>query len=330
MSLLPFCGPAGATDGATLDKFLPELAAFCRVAEAGGFNAAAQTFGMGASTMSRSVVRLETALRVKLFERTTRHVSLTDEGKSLLESSAPLVKQLTATMQALHQSSESRTGLLRISSAAAFGRRYVTPMINRFQNTNPEIAIELHLEDRLINLVDESVDLCVRGGRLDDSQLIARRLTSVPMYVCGSPDYLAFRGRPLVPGDLLTHHCIRFRFRGTQQWFLWEFSRNEDFFTIDIPGRLTLDDIEAACSSAVDGLGLAQLPGYIAVPEIRAGRLVPVLLDYVDKSRAFYLCYLRRSPIQPLRLRLLIECLTKHLGSVTDFQLSEKELEIYQ
>jgi DNA-binding transcriptional LysR family regulator len=310
---------------ANLEAMLPELALFCRVAVAGGFNGAAMTLDASASTLSRNVARLERALNVRLFERNSRFLSLTSDGKALFEVSRPLLRDLVSALRETKERTGTRAGTIRISCAAAFGRRHIAPHVVKFQGENPDIAIDLKLEDRLVDPIEESIDLCVRGGRIHDSRMIARPIAPIPLYTCASPHYLERFGQPVSPNGLAKHQCIQFRFKHSHRRLAWEFRLDGALTSIDVPGNLVLDDIDAVCDAAIAGSGLAQLPGYIAVPQIRAGRLRPVLGRFVDTSRLFYLHYLRRTAAQPLRTRLLINYLSEKIES-GNFQLSDTEL----
>ncbi len=308
---------------------MPDLALFCEVVRAGSLRAAAEVRDVTPSTVTRAIQRLEKALNMRLFVRTTRSLTLTDEGRGLYEACLPGVLTIEKAFVAALRSQAATEGSVRVTCSTNFGRRHIAPLVHRFIAKHPQIGVELILEDAVRNLGAEGFDLAIRGGRFGEERVIARRIAEMPMYICGSPVYLARAGVPRQPGELMSHQCIRYFFAGTQKELLWEFRQDKELVPLGVPGSYVVNNIEVACQAACEGLGLAQLPGYVAAPEIRNGRLAPVLLDFLDASRAFFLCYQDRLERLPRRVQLLANFLITEIGPTANFVLMPQERGCY-
>lgn len=306
-------------------SLLHELTLFCEVVRTGSFTGAASSRDVTVSTMTRGIQRLEKAIGVKLFVRTTRRVTLTDEGLSLYQRCLPGVRSIQDAMLATQRSQRTPGGLIRVTSASIFGHRHIAPIVNQFMLDHPDISIEFSLDDQFRDMGEDGLDVAIRGGRISGSRLIARKIADMPMYICGAPAYLERHGKPKNPEELIEHRCIRFVFQGTQKEMLWEFCREGELYPIGVPGGYVVNNNEVACEAACAGIGLVQLPGYIAVPEIRRGRLQPVLMTFLDSSRAFYLCYQDRLDVLPKRIQLFAEYLLANVGPAEQFALSKQE-----
>lgn len=310
-------------------ELMPDLALFCEVVRAGSLRAAAEVRDITPSTVTRAIQRLEKALVMRLFVRTTRSLTLTEEGRGLYEACLPGVLTIENAFVAALRSQAATEGSVRVTCATNFGRRHIAPLVHRFIARHPQIGVELILEDAVRNLGTDGFDLAIRGGRFGEERVIAKRIADMPMYICGSPAYLARAGVPRQPSDLMAHQCIRYFFAGTRKELLWEFRQGEELVPLGVPGTYVVNNIEVACQAACEGLGLAQLPGYVAVPEIMGGRLAPMLLHFLDASRAFYLCYQDRLERLPRRVQLLANFLIAEIGPATNFTLMPQERDRY-
>lgn len=310
-------------------RTLRAVEAFVTVVDQQGFTSAASELRTSTAAVSRAIKELEEQLGVKLLNRTTRRIGLTEEGAKLYAECQRGLSQLQRALSAARGSRSEARGLLRVSCPEAFGRRYVVPAALDFRALHPEIQLDLTLSDGFVDLIDQRVDIAVRGGHLADSRLISRTLAPMPLYVCASPATIRRRGRPVAPADLAASECIRFRFKSTGKELAWEFVQDGSTFAVNVNGSLALDDIESACLAAVAGYGFAQLPGYIALPHIRSGSLVPVLLDFVDQSRQFTLTYVNRTDAQPLRERLFLQHVAGAMSDTSNFQLRPEEMHKY-
>jgi len=305
---------------------LPDLHVFTVVVDTGGFTAAAAKLGLNKPAITRAIQRLEHEVGIRLLNRTTRRVGMTDEGRALYERCKPA---LIDACRALSDARESRTeakGLLRVTSPVSFGRKFIAPLTIAFRKAYAAIDIDLSLNDDLLDLVSSGVDIAVRGGVLQDSRLISKPLAPMPMYVCASPAFLSQHGIPQMPEELRRSRCIAFRFRASGKDMDWEFTRNGEDFCVPVDGALQVDDIEVARDAALAGEGIAQLPGYMAVQHIREGTLQPLLLPFVSTGRSFTLTYVNRREVQPLRDRLFVEFISEALRHTEPFTLSDQEM----
>jgi DNA-binding transcriptional LysR family regulator len=293
------------------------ITAFVRVASAGSFSQAARQLGVSTVAVSRNVQRLESELGVRLLNRTTRRVSLTEEGRALFETSRGALAELEAAHDSIAEKRSDPAGLVRITSASAFGRLYVLPLMGEFRARYPRIEVELSLADRLTDMTGESFDIGIRVGEIPQSNTVVRKLADVPRFVVASPQYLTRHGAPQTPGQLAGHECLRYRSIGSGKPMRWEFGRGAETQAYDVGGHLILNDVLAVCDAAIAGLGLAQLATFIATPHIRAGRLVPVLTQHAPPLFPLSLYYPARR-LQPARARVLIEFLLKRLANHPD------------
>jgi len=291
---------------------LSNIIAFVRIAEAGSVQGGAERLGLTVSAASKALRRLETRMGVPLVRRNSRRLSLTDDGELLLAHGRRILLELDAVETMLSHAGERPRGRLRVSLPIAFGRMYVLPLLLRYLEAHPDVMIELRLEDRFADLVGNGVDLAVRMTRNQprDTSLIARRLTSSRLIVCGSPAYLARCGIPSSPAQLADHTCMAFSHSGLS--YRYRLTEADNPFDQDVSPRLAIDNGEALRDAAVAGLGLCQLHSYIAAPEIEAGRLQPVLLNYLAPPIGIYALYPSRDPVS-LKLRTLVDFLVSHL-----------------
>ncbi|HLI11237.1 MAG TPA: LysR family transcriptional regulator [Alphaproteobacteria bacterium] len=287
---------------------LAGIAAFVKVVATGSFAKAAAALGVSAPAVSKNVQHLERALGVRLLNRTTRRLALTDEGALYYERCRPAIEGLQSAAALLRDARREPRGTLRVSSTVGFGRQCLLPLLPEFTRRYPGIALDLYLDDRFADLVEDRIDVAIRNGRLDDRNIVARRLAPMQLIVCGAPEYFAHHAPPKTPDDLAQHRCINFRLASNGRIFNWEFEKDGNRFNRSVTGSLTVNDAEATCRAALAGMGLAQIGSYQALPHIAAGRLVPVLTDYIARRRGHYVCYLDRHHL-PSRIRVFVDFL---------------------
>jgi len=302
------------------------ITSFVRVAAVGSFSQAARQLGVSTVAVSRNVQRLESELGVRLLNRTTRRVSLTEEGRVLFETSRSALAELEAAHDTIAERRAEPEGLVRATTAAAFGRLCVLPLLGDFRARYPRIEVELSFANRVVDTAAQGYDLDIRVGRIPDSTTVARKIAEVPRFVCASPHYLMRHGAPQTPGQLSAHECIRYRSFASGRPRRWEFGRGSEVVGYDVYGHLVLNDILAVCDAAIAGLGLAQLATFIATPHIRAGRLVPVLTDYAPPLFPISLCYPARR-LQPARVRALVDFLVERLTNHPDLVFDPRNLD---
>ena len=290
---------------------LSSVAAFIQVAETGAFNEASRRLDLSPSATSKAVSRLEDDLGVKLLHRTTRSVSLTPEGERYLEGAKRLLSEMVALGEEVANTLADPAGRLTVSVPAALGRMWLVDSLLDFRNAWPKIEIELSLDDRAVDLAGEAVDVVIRAGSLDDSaNLVARRLFMDPLIVCATPRYWNRRGRPRAPDDLANHDCLNFRNRRTGRAMPWHFEIEGAVRSQVFGGPLTVDDGEAVGRAARAGLGVSQMPGFMAEEALRTGELEEVLQDFRPPDVPFTALYLDRRLVSP-RIRVFVDFLSR-------------------
>lgn len=260
-----------------MDK-LDSMQAFVAVARAGGFSAAARELGLPTPTVSRRVAELEAALGVRLFERTTRQVVLTDAAQPYFSTCQRLLDDLREADAVVTGEHRVPKGELSITAPIGFGRQHLQPVALDFLREYPRVDLRLQLVDRVVNLLDEHIDVAVRISALPDSSLVARTLGEIRMVILASPDYLGRCGTPAHPRDLAAHACIAWTSLGPFKSWLCRDAGVEAMFPIGV--RLATTMPESAVDAAVAGLGLVQVASYQAEAAVRAGQLVPVLREF--------------------------------------------------
>ena len=264
---------------------LSGIRAFTKVVEEGSFTSAAKALGLPKSTVSRHVAALEDHLGVRLLHRTTRTLRPTEAGEGYYERARQILSDVDDAESEVTEMQASPRGRLRVTAGVSFGAAYLGDIVAEFSRRYPEVEVEISLTDRFVDLIGEGYDVAIRAGRLDDSSLIARRLGSARLVICGSPAYLKERGTPRSVEDLKEHHCIRYgHSRHGSAWPLKGGS-------IPVSGRVTIDNGELMRSVALRGIGLCMLPVFICGRDLAAGRLVSVLEHEIQDAGGVYAVY---------------------------------------
>jgi DNA-binding transcriptional LysR family regulator len=288
------------------------LAIFAKVVELRSFAAAAGELSLSKATVSKAVTRLEQRLGARLFNRTSRRLALTDAGQKLSERAARLLLDgEAAENEALAQSVAPR-GLVRLAVPMTFGVNAVAPMLAEFLQQYPDVAIDLHLSDAMVDLIGEGFDLGLRIASLPDSSLIARRLCAMPRHTVASPAYLKRHGRPTHPMHLAQHRCLGYTYLSTPD--VWHFSnaRGEQA-SVRPSGPLRVNNGEALMPALLAGLGIADLPDFIVGDAIAAGEVEVILKDWKQTEGAVHLVMPPGGP-RPARVEVLAEFLAKHFA----------------
>ncbi|MBI3524894.1 MAG: LysR family transcriptional regulator [Betaproteobacteria bacterium] len=259
------------------DRLTPMLT-FVRIMDAGSLSAAARAMGRSLPAVSRSLAQLEQRLGVRLIQRTTRRLSLTDAGVQFYERCRRILAEIDEAEATAGAQRLEPQGSLVVTAPLLFGRMHVTSVVAEFLRRHPKISVHLLLTDRVANLVEEEIDVAVRTGKLADSSLIARRLGVIPRIVCASPDYLKRRGTPHTPEDLARHDCIRFT--DLTQVRYWSFVDGERPIRIAVHGLFVTNNADAAINAAEHGLGLVMVLAYQVTALLAEGRLVRVLQSF--------------------------------------------------
>lgn len=258
---------------------LKRLETFLLVADSGSFSVAAERSRQSKGSVSKQIKQLEEDLGVRLLQRTTRRVSLTDTGRAYLQRSREALSLLEEAEREAGQETAQARGRLRVNAPMSFGVRHLAPLLGDYRAAHPDVEVELSLNDRRVDLVEEGYDLAIRIGVLEDSSLVGRRLASCRMVVCAAPEYLASRGRPSTPDDLLEHDCLcySYAFQG-ETWPL--VGADGKRIAIRPRGPLIANNGDALAVAAVSGMGIVLQPSFIVGPDLRAGRLERVLPGY--------------------------------------------------
>jgi DNA-binding transcriptional LysR family regulator len=258
-----------------MSQDLARIRAFVQVFDAGGFSSAARQHGRSKALLSKYVTDLEDYLGVRLMNRTTRKLSLTEAGEAYYREASQLLQQLDDLDATISDQTAEPRGLLRISAARNFGETTLAPAIFAFLAKHPNVSVDIRLEDRFVDLVDEGIDLALRITTAADSTLIARRIASIEIILVASPDLLLQHGTPQRVEDLRTIPCvIDTNFQGQANWRLTEGGK---LVSVHVNGRVRVNSPIAARTAALDGLGVALIPRFLIEPMLADGRLVQVL-----------------------------------------------------
>jgi DNA-binding transcriptional LysR family regulator len=286
-----------------MDRF-DAMSVLLAVAEAGSLSAGARRLGMPLATVSRKVSELETQLHARLFNRGSRRLELTDAGRSYVEACRRILEDVDEAERAVSGEYRAPRGELVITAPIVFGRLHVLPVISAFLSAYPEIDIRVTLADRVVNLLDEHVDVALRIGDMPDSSLVASRLGSIRRVVCGSPQYLGERGTPVTPRDLKAHDCITFE--GLMSPRSWTFRVGDAEVPVAIHSRLVVNTAEAAVDMAVAGIGLTRVLSYQTADALQAGSLTVVLKEFEPDPIPVSLVHLGNR-LSPLKLRAFLD-----------------------
>jgi DNA-binding transcriptional LysR family regulator len=288
------------------------LAIFAKVVELRSFAAAAGELSLSKATVSKAVTRLEQRLGARLFNRTSRRLTLTDAGQKLSERAARLLADGEALEnEALAQSVAPR-GLVRLAVPMTFGIMAVAPILPEFLKQYPDVAIDLHLSDAMVDLIGEGFDAGLRIASLPDSSLIARRLCAMPRYTLASPAYLDRHGRPTHPMHLAQHKCLGYAYLSTPD--VWHYTNAAgEQASVRPAGPLRVNNGEALMPAVLAGLGIADLPEFIAGDAIASGKAEVILKDWKQTEGSVHLVTPPGGP-RPARVEVLADFLTKHFA----------------
>lgn len=286
-----------------------DIAAFVAAVRTGSFTAAAASMALTRSAVGKSVVRLETRFGVRLLNRTTRQLSLTDEGRIMYDRFRQIMEDLEEVDATMAMRRTKPTGTLKLTAPLSFGQRHILPVLDAYLKNWPELRADISFTDRFVDLVDEGFDIAIRIGEpKDDSAILTRTIGTQRFLTCASPDYLARRGIPQTPQDLADHDIIVLRSADRPR--AWHFETPEGHYVFDSPGRLGIDSSEAMRAAALAGFGLVQLPTYITGDALHSGQLVPVLESYVPTPDPIRIIYPSKRHLSP-RIRAFIDLLVE-------------------
>ncbi|PTL79450.1 LysR family transcriptional regulator [Vitiosangium sp. GDMCC 1.1324] len=275
-----------------------DMLLYATVVREGSFTRAAQQLGLTKQTVSERLAKLEEQLGVRLLERTTRRIRVTDVGATYYERCSAIAAQIDEANNEVQQRQAEPAGLLRVSAPVLYGRRFLAPVIADFLNRYQKVRVEVVLADRRVNLIEEGFDLAIRVGDLDDSSLVARKLGEAHVYYVASPKFLAAHGTPSAK-TFRTARCI-----GTRPFETWAVSGVQS----KIEPVLVFNDLEAACDAAIAGVGIARLPAIVCRDAVREGRLQVLFGPEPAMLRTVYAVYPSRQHL-PAKVRLFVDAL---------------------
>ena len=290
---------------------------FSQVVELGSFSKAAEHLGLSATAASRHVADLETHLQSRLLNRTTRRISLTETGRSFYERCVQLLADLDEAEQEASRAAVVPRGTIKLTAAVNFGVRHLAPAIAEFLAAHREVRFDVSLSDRIVDLVEEGFDLGIRIGGAGSEHIVARKLGETRLVPCASPAYLAAHGAPQSPDDLERHNCFTYEYVTPKN--LWRFrdpAGGER--AVRVRGSLHSNNGDLLAEAAARGAGIVFEPAFIVGPDVRAGRLVPLLQDYVPAPVPIYAVYPSRKHLSA-KIRLFIGFLVARFADAQDW-----------
>lgn len=302
---------------------MASIATFVKIADAGGFAAAARKLGVSPSTVTTQIQDLEDRLGVRLLNRSTRKVSLTEIGRAYYERCMHILADMDEADSAVHAMDATPSGVLHLNVSITIPF-FVAPVIAEFTSLYPGVKVDMMMSDRMVDLVEDGIDLAITTLPVPNSNLIMRRLGSVRLVVYGSPDYFARRGVPREPNDLTNHNCLKYAFSswGSE----WRFKSPDGPRAIHVSGNMETNSINALKQAAVLGQGLILAPDYLVADEAKAGRLIPVLTEYCSPELPINIVYPHRQHL-PTNVRSFLDLVNKHVRGA-DQDSAPRELEV--
>lgn len=289
------------------------LQVFARASALGSLSAAARALGMSATMATKHLDALEHRLGVKLLHRTTRSLSLTEYGRRYLESAERILAEWTEAEALATAERLEVSGTLRVNAPLSFGFRHIAPLMPDFTDRHPGLTVDLGLNDRIVDLVEEGWDVAVRIGKLGDPALVARKLAPCSLVLCAAPSYLARHGTPATVADLSRHQCLVYTLSRTLGTGSWPFG-TDGRVVVPISGRLRASNGDALVAAAVGGQGLIYEPTFLVADALRAGALVPVLLDHPPKALDGVFAAYPGTRRPPAKVRAFVDFLVERFG----------------
>jgi DNA-binding transcriptional LysR family regulator len=307
-------------------KTIRGLVGFVQAVEAGSFAGAAARLGVSPVAVSKNVQRLERELGVRLLHRSTRKLSLTEEGRAYYERCIGPLRELEAAQSTIAEKGRSPGGTIKVTCLSPFGRTYVVPLVPAFHRLYPGVEIELHLDDAVADMVANGYDVGIRAGEARNGAMVMREIAPLNFVVCGAPSYLAQRGIPAAPADLLGHNCLRLRGRGpAARSTHWKLGSGKRAVSLPVSGNFAARDLITLVTAATHGQGLVFAPLPLVLPLFRTNALRPVLPDYVAQPARIFMHYATRKHV-PARVRVFVNFMLEQLRSNPDLTSDPQKL----
>ena len=296
--------------------YLSRIGIFLEVAKYESFAGAARELGITSSAVSKQIQNLEHELKVKLFNRTTRNVALTEEGALFFDRTRHALDDIEEAKEQLNELTAKPRGSVKISVPAAFGQSHLKTPLAQFAKLYPEVLLDVSFDDRIINIAEEGFDLVIRIGALQDSSMIARKLIDAPICVCASPEYLEIHGEPKTPEDLNNHYVVAYtRNKGTHQW---RYRDNKTGYEgiVTLNSRLKADNADMMLETSLQGLGIVIMPIFYLKKYLDSGELVQVMNGYQTWPQRNVYALFQPNRYLSTRIRLLIEHLDAYCQNI--------------
>lgn len=294
------------------NKFL-EMTVFVTVVDCNSFIEAAGKLNLSKQAVSRYIQALEDRLQVRLLQRTTRNMVVTNEGQTFYWQAKAIINATLEAEESLSLKQASPQGILRVNVPVSFGVLHLAPLWQKFSKKYPQIILDITLSDRFVNLLEEGYDLAIRIGNLDNSSLISRKLATTKMIVAASPNYIAHYGMPINPDDLKQHKIIMYSHWAKKEQ--WNFYQNNRCYSVNLSANVYCNNGDTCRQIILQGGGISKQPDFIIGQDVKAGKLVSVLTNYYVEDYNIYAMYPSRK-LLPLRTRCLIDFLISELEHV--------------
>ncbi len=295
-----------------MTETLNAMKIFVRVVETGSFSEAGRKLSVAPSSISRQINDLEDALGVVLFQRTTRKLSLTEAGELYYPHAVRIISDVEEAKLAISDLDGSPSGVLRLNIPNVLSRRYIVPIIVKFQEQYPNVEVVLISSDQVMDMIEQRIDLTIRLGALNDSSLMARKIISGRRVLCASPKYFKKNAHPKTPEDLIEHNCLTFRSNAGSN--VWKFKNKQNSISeIRTAGKFYSNNGEALVAAALAGSGIILVPEWLVNEELNRGQLVEVLTNYhsIPKETPVYALYQRQKHLPP-KVRAFIDFTVEH------------------
>ncbi|KPD04148.1 LysR family transcriptional regulator [Moellerella wisconsensis] len=296
-----------------------DLILFSLIVDCGSFSKAAESAGISSSVLSKRISRLEKDLGARLLYRTTRSLSVTENGRLLYRHAKLISEQTQQALQTVSETSDELTGLIHMSVPTISGELILSESVAEFCQKYPKVKVEMRLENRFVDLVNEGIDLAIRTGLMHDSSLIARHIIDSHWVIISSPVYLATHSEPKVPDDLLQHNCLTYTYQqgGTDNWLI-KHPDSDDVYELQVNGSLAVNNARGIRKAILSGHGIAMVPRCMVHEDLEDGSLVEILKGYGGKKLGVYAVYPYTRNL-PLKIRLLIEHITESYQNIKPY-----------
>lgn len=296
---------------------LESLRIFCRVVELNSFSRAADQLQMSNASITNHVASLESHFGVRLLNRTTRKLSMTDDGRSCYERAQRLIGEMTELEDVLQGARLTPKGILRVDIPTAVGRIYIAPALARFVAKYPELSLRVHVTDRATDIMEERADVAIWMGEVKDPNMVARLIYQSRSLCCASPEFLEKHGRPQRPEDLERLHCLGFIHPNSGQIVPWEFAKGEEKFTFTPKANIAINHAESLIHAATTGAGIVQLLSSSLNPPINAGLLMPILEEWTTIGPRISVVYPQNRHLSP-KVRAFVDFVSEIFAELSD------------